>query len=74
MIVVGIIIFGVPLLCALVVALGWCFEWREKSLDRQYRSGCCARCGYDVRTNAGRCPECGEDLLRQAVAFWSRKM
>lgn len=29
---------------------------------RRVRANRCGRCGYDVRTSAGRCPECGEPV------------
>lgn len=34
---------------------------RDRRLSR-LRKGLCARCGYDLRESAGRCPECGETI------------
>ena len=30
--------------------------------DRRLAAGLCPCCGYDVRGNSGRCPECGEQV------------
>jgi hypothetical protein len=47
---------------------------QERDLRRSYAAGGCARCGYDVRSTSGRCPECGDDLLAQAVAYWRDRL
>jgi hypothetical protein len=43
---------------------------RRGQATRAYERGVCTRCGYDTRANAGRCPECGDELLNQAARYW----
>ena len=45
------------------------FVEHRRSL-RAFEHGRCARCGYDTRANAGRCPECGDELMSHATAYW----
>ena len=42
---------------------------RYRSL-RDFERGRCVRCGYDCRANAGRCPECGDELMSHATVYW----
>ncbi len=35
---------------------------RVREHAKRCSQGLCLKCGYDVRLNAGRCPECGEPL------------
>ncbi len=40
----------------------WVWGWRGRRAGGDEASVSCARCGYDVRGNAGVCPECGSRL------------
>jgi hypothetical protein len=42
---------------------------RRRSL-RAFEMGRCIRCGYDTRASSGRCPECGDELISHAAAYW----
>jgi hypothetical protein len=59
----------VALLATVVVAL-WCirmiaslpFDLRERRWRARMLTGCCWRCGYDLRASASVCPECGRPV------------
>jgi hypothetical protein len=61
----GITVVAIPVWCVVVLSLvvPACALCRHvlKNRLRAYRvaNGLCQRCGYDLRGNPGRCPECG---------------
>jgi hypothetical protein len=56
------------ILVATVVAT-WCvLAWRRaKEKRRRWRNDLCPQCGYDVRENKVKCPECGRPIDRFPV-------
>jgi hypothetical protein len=54
-------IVAAALFIAPVVAL-----WRARRRRKRVAAGLCGRCGYDVRVNTGRCPECGTEIAPAA--------
>ncbi len=58
-------IVGITPVAASIGALIWSIAmvraWR-RDLHR-HQNGLCMRCGYDLRANKERCPECGEPIL-----------
>jgi hypothetical protein len=63
--VVLVAVVGVSVLA--LVGVVWRRQGRLVVADRQYESGRCMACGYDVRACGTRCPECGGDLVAQVV-------
>jgi hypothetical protein len=53
---IGIPFWPIVWLFAMPPAIAW---QRRRVRRRRQRQGLCARCGYDLRASAGRCPECG---------------
>jgi len=56
------------------VARVWRRQGRLVVADRQFESGRCMACGYDVRACATRCPECGDDLVGQVVRYYGPRL
>ena len=58
-----------PTLFTGVLPLVWTIarykRWRQR---RRLASGCCLKCGYDLRASEGSCPECGEPIASKPAA------
>lgn len=57
-------VFSIPLWLPFIVTLpgaigGARVGSRFATVRRRMRSGCCQRCGYDLRATPDHCPECG---------------
>lgn len=52
----------------------WIRSHRNNVAGRRYEQHRCMRCGYDIRFNIDRCPECGDDLVEQAKRFWKGRV
>jgi hypothetical protein len=67
----GILLVGL-FIAAFAVVLGWLIvltplydflqKHRVRALLRRIRQNTCTRCGYDLRENTHRCPECGGEI------------
>jgi hypothetical protein len=53
---IGIPFWPIVWLFAMPPAIAW---QRHRVRQRRIRLGLCLRCGYDLRSSPGRCPECG---------------
>jgi hypothetical protein len=53
------------MLPAAAVTLLWIGIRGREWYRRRHRPGFCAKCGYDLRASAGRCPECGTTVAPQ---------
>lgn len=56
------ILFAIPPIAWLRVYRGW-------RISRYKKQGRCAACGYDLRANRDRCPECGMPIPAKAEAI-----
>ena len=52
----------------LIVAAGQQWWGGRRRIARWRREGRCLQCGYDLRENSGRCPECGAAVTAAPVA------
>jgi hypothetical protein len=56
-----LVFVGIPVVVVLVRTIDRVRH--EKFIERKNR-GLCAHCGYDIRGNSGKCPECGKWTVR----------
>jgi hypothetical protein len=68
-----LIFCSIPLLLLGTSIVAHVLKRRRERLALQYRKGHCFRCGYDLRSGHRSCPECGDDLLNQAIEFWKKQ-
>jgi predicted amidophosphoribosyltransferase len=57
--------FAVAVLVLSVIKTRW-DNWKE----RVERGGLCPDCGYDIRHNKDRCPECGRSVADREALYW----
>lgn len=52
---------AIAVVAALLAGYG---AYRNDVEFQRRRTGCCPRCGYNLRESTGRCPECGRPFRR----------
>ena len=52
--------YSLPVLLLMMILFGRAVSRAKSNMRR--RTGCCQVCGYDLRGNRGRCPECGKGI------------
>ena len=66
-----VVLLSFVVMAAVAAHYAW-RAWQRYSHRKEalYQSGRCVCCGFDVRANPRRCPECGADLFAQALDYW----
>lgn len=57
----NLMLAGTGVVFVTVVVVAW---RRARERRRRWKQDLCPACGYDVRGNSGRCPECGTPIRR----------
>jgi len=65
----GLISGGLGIWVLFAVSMSVVLARRQQVKELRELSGCCLKCGYDLRASTGRCPECGEP-----VPGWSTEL
>ena len=51
--------------CFSIAPISWI---RQRTRERrQFGTGCCKNCGYDLRATPNRCPECGSAVIEAEI-------
>jgi hypothetical protein len=59
---------SVPYWALIVSSLPLPITWAILLMRRDRLSGCCLKCGYDLRASTVRCPECGTPITSKVEA------